>query len=113
MSQLKVKKKVPLALFLVTSKYMATSYGFSLSKIRTTFVVSFYVNGRSSTPNLAKNNFRRNKINLVLYRSYKQISRIPVRLMFESSQWKMAVEVMKGNWGAVFRFLKCVNRLIH
>ena len=63
MSHLKMEKKVPLALFLVTSKYMATSYSFSLSKILTTFVVSFYVNGRSSTLNLAKNNYRRNKIN--------------------------------------------------
>lgn len=81
--------------------------------MHTTFVVSFFVNGRSNTLNLAKDNLRRNKISLVLYRSYKQISRISGRLMCESSQWKMAVEVMKGNWGVVFKFLKCVHKFMH
>ena len=56
MSHLKMEKKVPLALFLVTSKYMATSYGFSLSKIHTTCLVSFPINGRSNTLNMAEDN---------------------------------------------------------
>jgi len=41
------------------------------------------------------------------------MTNISVRLKFESLQWKTAVEVMKGNLRAVFKFLKCVNRFIH
>jgi hypothetical protein len=41
------------------------------------------------------------------------MSRISGGLVFESSQWEMAVEIMKGNWGAVFKYLNCLHKFIH
>lgn len=41
------------------------------------------------------------------------MSRTFGRLMCESSQWKMAVGVMKGNSGAVFKSFNYFHKFIH